>query len=135
MVLCTSIRPDLSTLKDTLKVLNDFKNKQKRIWSNVFWYAKVCTFWKCFQYTIYWDETQILKKIPSDKKKNGIRNALFFSQALTHHSFTFNLRFLYALKHKVCLSKTMCWIFHFRFCFVFIKVYIFVQQNAKALWL
>ena len=68
-------------------------------------------------------------------KKNGIRNALFFSQAPTHHSFTFNLRFLYALKHKVCLSKTVCWIFHFRFCFVFIKVYIFVQQNAKALWL
>ena len=67
----------------------------------------------------------MLKKFPSDK------NALFFlSRAPTHHSFTFNLRFLYELKHKVRLSKTVCGIFHFRFRFVFIKDYIFVQQNA-----
>ena len=51
------------------------------------------------------------------KKKNVTKNALFFlSQAPTHHSYTFNLRFLYQLKHK--------------FQFVLIKVYIFVQQNA-----
>ena len=31
---------------------------------------------------------------------------------------------------KVRLSKTVCGIFHFRFPFVFIKVYIFIQQNA-----
>ena len=57
----------------------------------------------------------------------------FFSRAPTNHSFTFNLRFLYEVKQKVCLSKTVCGIFHFRFRFVFIKVYIFVQQNAYAL--
>ena len=75
----------------------------------------------------------MLKKFPSDKI-NGTKNALFFlSRAPTHHSFTFNLRFLYELKHKVCLSKTVCGIFHFRFRFVFIKVYIFVQQNAWTL--
>ena len=75
----------------------------------------------------------MLKKIPSDKI-NGTKNALFFlSRAPTHHSFTFNLRFLYELKHKVRLSKTVCGIFHFRFRFVFIKVYIFVQQNAWTL--
>ena len=75
----------------------------------------------------------MLKKIPSDKI-NGIRNVLFFlSRAPTHHSFTFNLRVLYELKHKVRLSKTVCGIFHFRFCSVFIKVYIFVQQNAWTL--
>ena len=35
------------------------------------------------------------------------KNALFFlSQVPTHHSFTFNLWFLYELKHKVYLSKT-----------------------------
>ena len=62
------------------------------------------------------------------------KNALFFlSWAPAHHSFTFNLRFLYELKHKVRLS--VCGIFHFRFRFVFIKVYIFVQQNAWTLWL
>ena len=38
-----------------------------------------------------------------------------------------NLRFLYELKHKLRLSKTVCGIFHSRFRFVFIKVYIFIQ--------
>ena len=48
----------------------------------------------------------MLKKIPSDKI-NGTKNALFFlSRAPTYHSFSFNLRFLYELKHQVRLSKT-----------------------------
>ena len=65
------------------------------------------------------------------KKKNGAKNALFFlSQAPTHHSYTFNLRFLYQLKHKVRPSKTVCGIFRFQFQFVLIRVYIFVQQNV-----
>ena len=73
---------------------------------------------------------QILKKFPSDKI-NDTDDALFIlSRAPTHHGFTFDLRFLYELKHKVRLSKTVFWIFHSRFQFVFIKVYIFVQQNA-----
>ena len=67
---------------------------------------------------------------------NGTKNVLLFlSQAPTHPSFTFNLRFLYELKHKVRPSKTVCGIFHCRIRFVFIKVYIFVQQNAWALTL
>ena len=75
----------------------------------------------------------MLKKFPSEKI-NSTKNTLFFlSRAPTHHSFTFNLRFLYELKRKVRLFKTVCGIFHFRFRFVFIKVYIFVQQNALAL--
>ena len=45
-------------------------------------------------------------------------------------SFSFNLRFLYKLKYTIGLSKIMCRIFHYRFCFVFIKVYIFVQQKC-----
>ena len=65
------------------------------------------------------------------KKKLKTNNALsFLSGAPTHHSFTFNLRIIYELKHKVRLSKTVCEIFHFRFRFVFIKFYNFVQQNA-----
>ena len=73
------------------------------------------------------------KKIPS-YKINGTKNALFFlSRAPTHHSFTFNLRFLYELKHKSRLYKTVCEIFDFRFRFVFIRIYIFVQQNAWTL--
>ena len=72
----------------------------------------------------------MLKKRPSDKI-SGAKNALFFlSRAPTHHNFTFNLRFFYELKHRVGLSETVFGIFRFRFDFVFIKVYIFVQQNA-----
>ena len=37
----------LVRFKGTLKAFNDFKNKQKSIWSNVFWYLKVCIFCKC----------------------------------------------------------------------------------------
>ena len=58
----------------------------------------------------------------------------FFSLwAPTHHSFIFDLRFLYELKRKVRLSKTVCGIFDFRFGFVFIKMYNFVQQNGWIL--
>ena len=75
----------------------------------------------------------MLKKFPSDKI-NGTKSALLFlSGAPTHHSFTFNLRFLYELKHKARLSETVCRSFHFQFRFVFIKVYIFIQQNAWTL--
>ena len=71
----------------------------------------------------------MLKEFPSDKI-NGTKNALLFlSRTPTHHSFTFSLRFLYELKHKVQLSKIVCGILHFQCRFVFIKVYIFVQQN------
>ena len=54
-------------LKDILKTFDNFKNKQKSAWSNVFWYVKVCIFWKCIQYTMHWDKIQILKKFSSDK--------------------------------------------------------------------
>ena len=124
-----------STLRIYWRLSTILKANNKSVWSNVFWYGKVCIFWKCIQYTIHWDKTKMLKKFPSDKI-NGTKNALFFlSRAPTHHSFTFNLRFLYELKHKIHLSKTVWGIFHFRFCFIFIKVCIFVKQNAWILWL
>ena len=53
----------------------------------------------------------MLKQFPSDKV-NGTKSALFFlSRVPTHHSFTFNWRFLYELKNQVCFSKTLCGIF------------------------
>ena len=75
----------------------------------------------------------MLKKFPSDKIRGTKNVLLFLSQAPTHHSFTFSLRFLFELKHSVRLSKTMCGIFNFRFRFVFIKVYIFVRQKVWTL--
>ena len=63
--------------KDKLKTFKDFKNKQKSVWSNVFWFVKVCIFWKCFQHTIDWDKREILKKFRLDKI-NGAKNTLLF---------------------------------------------------------
>ena len=75
----------------------------------------------------------MLKKFPLDKI-NGTINAFFFlSRAPTHHRFTFTLRFLHELKPKVRLSKTVSGVFYFRFRFLLIKFYIFVQQNAWTL--
>ena len=75
-----------------------------------------------------YDKTQILK-IPFGRYKPYKK--FFLSRAPTYHSF--NLQFLYEMKHKIRLSKTVCGIFRFRFRLVFIKVYIFVQQNAWTL--
>ena len=62
-----------------------------------------------------WDITLMLKNLSSDKI-NVTKNALFFlSRAPNLHIFTFNLQFLYELKHKVHLSKNVCGIFNFRF--------------------
>ena len=117
--------------KDTSKAFYDFKNKQKSVKSNVLLICKSkYVYSESVFNTLYSDIQQMLKDFSSDKI-NGTKNVLFFlSRTPTHHSFTFKLRFPYEVKHKVCLSKTVCGIFHFRFRFVFIKVYIFVQQNA-----
>ena len=86
------------------RLLTISKRSNKSVWSNVFWYVKVDVFSKIYSiYTIYWDKTQTLKTFPSDKII-VTKNALCL-RALTHHSFTFNLRFSYELKRKVRLSK------------------------------
>ena len=62
----------------------------------------------------------MLREFPSDEIK-VTENAL---------CFPFNLHFSYELKRMVYLSKNLPEIFHFLFCLVCIKRYIFVQQNA-----
>ena len=126
----------LNNLRIHWRILTILKTRRKSLWINAFWYVKY-VYSESVVNTPYIEikHLKIFKKIPLDKI-NGAKNALFFLvRAPTHHGFTFNLRFLNELKHNVCLSKTVCGIFHFRFCFVFIKVYIFVQQNAWTLWL
>ena len=73
---------------DRPKALDDFKDKQKSAWSNVFWYVNVLLFFKFIQYTIHWDKTQMLEQFPLDKI-NSTKNALLI------YSFNFNLRFLW----------------------------------------
>ena len=117
-------------LNDTLKAFDDFKSKQNKAWSNVFWYIKVYIFWKFVQYTIHWAKAKMLKKFLQIKSTLQ-KMYSFFSRTPTHHSFSFNSRFLYELRVSLC--KGVCGIFHFRF--VFIWVYIFFQEKARTFWL
>ena len=102
----------------------------KSVWSNGFWYVKVGIVWNFVQYNIHWDKTN-LQKNPFRQNKRYKKCPHFFFRS----SFVFNLRFLHELKHKVRVSKAVWGIFHFRICFVLIKVYIFDKQNAWTLWL
>ena len=89
------------------------KTSNTSLWSNIFWYEKVCIFWKCIQYNIYCGKTNI-KKI-SFAQNDGTKNALFFlPQALTHLSFTFNFQCYMSWG-----TETVCGIFQFRFRLTF----------------
>ena len=76
--------------KDTLKAFVDFKKKQKSVWSNVFWYVKVCIFWKCIQCTIHWHKTKMLKKISFGQIKRYKKCPLFFFCEVQVYIFLFN---------------------------------------------
>ena len=111
--------------KDTLKAFDDFKDKQISVWSIVFWYVKICIFWKCIESvfnTLYIEiKHRCLKKF--FRTKYTVQKCpRFFFRELQRQSTRF-------------LSLKLCGIFHFRFRFVFIKVHIFVLQNAWTHWL
>ena len=128
-------------LKDTLKVSDDYKNKQLKCNEvMIFLICKSICILKL--YSIHF----ILRKKSNAKKLSFVQNkhkkwtlfsyeCIFKNAFPTHHSFTFHLRFLHELTHKVLLSKNLCGIFHLNFWFAFIKVYIFVQVKALAIWL
>ena len=97
---------------------------------NVFWYVKVYIFWKFIQYTTQWDKTQMLKKFPSNKTTVTKKCTLFPLVDSNYHSFTFNSKSLYKLKHMVHLFKTVCGILDFPFHLVFTKHYIFCSSNS-----
>ena len=115
------------------RLLTILKTCNKSIWSNVFWYVKVCIFWKCIQYTIHWDKTQLLKKFPSEKI-NCTKNALFFlSRAPTHHNFTFmswSTRFV-SLKLCVGFSNFDSVSFLLKFIFFFNKMHGFFDFKTS----
>ena len=92
--------------KDTLKFFDNFKNKQLKCMKSFLWYIKVYILWRFIQYIKHWNKPQMLGIFPS--KVMLRKNALFFlSGVLTHHSFTFNLQFLYGMQHKVHLAKSV----------------------------
>ena len=78
-------------------------------------------FWKFIQCIVYWEKTTNVKKISSDRI-NVTKNPLFFlSGAPTHHILTLNSWYIYELKHKAHLSKSVCGIFHFLFRLVLLN--------------
>ena len=90
----------------------------KSAWSNVFWYAKVCIFWKCIQYTIHRNKTN-LKKIPFRQNKRYKKCPHFSFASRNSSQFYFEFAILvWAEARKVCLSKTV-WDFPFSISFRF----------------
>ena len=113
---------------------DDLKSSNKSVWSNISWYVKVCWFGKCIQYTINWDKTQILKEIASDKI-NGTKKSSFFFCELQLIKVLLLICDSYMSWSTGLVSLKVCGIFHFQIVSVFIKVYIFFQQNTWTLWL
>ena len=71
----------ITLLRIHWRLLTILEISNKRVWSDVFWYLKVCIFWKCIQYTIHWKKTKIWKKFSLDKI-NGTKNSLFLFREL-----------------------------------------------------
>ena len=76
--------------KDTLKALDDFKNKLKSVWRNVFGYVKVYIYSESVFNTLYIEIKTNVKKFPSDKI-NGTKNDtyLFFFASSNSSQFYF----------------------------------------------
>ena len=109
-----------------MKAFDSSKNKLKIVRSIGFWNVSIYTLKVYSVYTIHWDKTQI----------NRTKNAFFLLLGVpTHHSFTFDSPFLYDLKHKARVSKSMRGIFHFRFPFSFLLIFIFLFNKRYGFWL
>ena len=68
-----------SIYKETsIRLLSVLKTSKKNVWGNVFWYVNVCIFWKCVQYTIHWDRTQMLKIFLRTKQTVQKMHSSFF---------------------------------------------------------
>ena len=100
------------------KAFDNFKIKEK-VSEVMFFDMSKYVYFESVSITLHLEIKHKFNKISLGQNKRQ-KNALFFSQAPTHHSFTFNLQLLYKLKHKVHLSKTVCGIFHFQSCFFFL---------------
>ena len=94
--------------KDTLKASDDFKNKKKTVWSNVFWYVKECIFWNCINYTILWVKTHMLKKVPSGKIKSTKKCPLFTFTSCNSSQFYFWFAILVWAKAQDFVSLKYC---------------------------
>ena len=130
---------------------NDFKNKQKSVRSNVFLYIKVCIFIFFYIYlfyilfiviiyldvyficksvfiTLYIEIKHMIKKLSSDNV-NGAKIPSFFFREFKLITVLLLLCDSYmSWSTRFVSLRSVHGIFQFRFCFVLIKVYIFVQK-------
>ena len=129
--------PRIDNLNNTLKAFDDIKNKQKSVWSNVFWYVKVCIFWKCIQYTIDWDKTQIFKKNFFGQNRRYKKCSLFSFASFISSQFYFcdyylswSTRFV-PLKLCVGFSTFDSVSFLLKFIFLFNKMHGFFDFKTS----
>ena len=122
------------TLRIHWRLSTILKTTNKSVWSNVFWYVKVCIFWKCIQYIMHWDGTQILK-ILLWIKWTLQKMLSFFFREFQLITVLLLICDTYMNWNTSFVSLKLCGIFHFQLRLVFIKVYIFAQQNARTLFL
>ena len=73
-------RSKLPYLKIQWRLSTILETSNKSVWSNIFWYVRICIFWKCIQYNIHWDNTQVLKKFPLDKISSTKNTLSFFRE-------------------------------------------------------
>ena len=110
-----------SAVKDILKAFNDFKNKQKSVWSNAFWYVR--SMYILEMYSIHYTRRQNTnaKKISFGQNEAC---SLFSFQAPIHHSFMcWSTRFI---SLKLCEGFSIFDSVSFLLKFIFLfKVYIF----------
>ena len=92
----------------------------------VFWCAKKYIFWKCVQYTIHSDKTNI-KKISSGENKRYKKCSFLFGKVQLIRVLLLTCNDFMSWIIWVHLSKIVCWILHFWFRFAFSKFYIFVR--------
>ena len=113
------------------KLLMILKTSTKLYKVMLFWHVKVYISSENWLNTLCTEIKEKRYKNSPMTKSTLEKSALFSLRELQLISFIFNLQFLYEMKHKLRPSTNVCEIFHF----VFIKVYIFVQQKAWTLWL
>ena len=117
-------------LKSKQKAFDDFKNKQKKKWSNVFWFAAVCIF--SVQYTrsvfntLYIEIKHKCYKFPSVQKMHSFffrKLQLITVLLLTCDSYmSWNTRFL-CQKLGVGFSIFSSVLFLLKFIFLFNKIH------------
>ena len=97
------------------------KTSSKSVSSNVFCYVKVCILWKCIQYTIRLNQTQVKNEIPLDKI-NVTKNALFFVSS-NSSQFYFLLAILERAEAQLSYLRNSVWDFAFSIPSCFYKGY------------